>query len=68
VEDRAHDEINGGDIEAEIRKEIEGLRPGTPKTLFYSVRLDIPCGKHFSGYRSATYLTDGPHSGIYQGC
>jgi len=42
-DEEAHDGVDGDDIEAQIRREIKGLKPGTRKTLFYSVRLEIPC-------------------------
>lgn len=33
------------DIETQIRKEVEGLKPGSGKSrLFQAIRLDTPCG------------------------
>lgn len=34
-----------GDIEAEISKELEGLRSSKRRALFQPVRLDVNCGK-----------------------
>lgn len=36
---------DGGDIEAQIRKEVEGLKPGSEKPRqFHAIKMDIPCG------------------------
>lgn len=35
-----------GDIEAEISKELEGLRSSKREALFQPVRLDVNCGKY----------------------
>ncbi|KAK8203896.1 THUMP domain-containing protein [Phyllosticta capitalensis] len=39
----ASDEEDGGDIEAEIKKEIEGIRKPTKEPLFRSVRIETDC-------------------------
>ena len=41
-------EVDGdaGDIEADIKNEIEGLRRPTRQSLFQSVKTDIHCGKY----------------------
>lgn len=35
-----------GDIEAEISKELDGLRNSRRRALFQPVRLDVKCGKY----------------------
>lgn len=43
-EDSGSDE-DEGDIEAQIRKEIEGLKPGSAKQRqFQAIRMEMPCG------------------------
>ena len=44
AEDPDSDE-DGGDIEAEIQKEIDGIRKPAGEPLFTSVRLDTQCCK-----------------------
>ena len=50
---RGGDEAESGseedDIEAQIRKEIEGLKPSTSKksSLFEAVKFDLPCSKWY---------------------
>ncbi|KAK5013707.1 hypothetical protein LTR39_003519, partial [Cryomyces antarcticus] len=62
--DVLHDaEADGGgeegsaDIEAEIKKELEGMRKPTSQPLFTHVRLDIECGGLVLPYASYTQLT-----------
>jgi tRNA acetyltransferase TAN1 len=43
-EDSGSDE-DEGDIEAQIKKEIEGLKPGSAKPRqFQAIRMEMPCG------------------------
>lgn len=38
----------GEDIEAQIRKEVDGLKPNTEKPRrFSAIRLEVPCGSFF---------------------
>ncbi len=44
-----------GDIEAEIQKELEGIRKPTAKPLFTSVKLDTQCCK-LNRHNSSNYV------------
>ena len=44
AEDGDSDDVQG-DIEAEIKKELDGIRKPTTKPLFASVKLDTQCCK-----------------------
>ena len=44
------------DIEAEISKELEGLRSSKRRALFQPVRLDVNCGKYENVFPWASHV------------
>ncbi|KAK7547385.1 hypothetical protein IWX92DRAFT_377746, partial [Phyllosticta citricarpa] len=59
-DDDDDDAKDAGDIEAEIKKEIEGIRKPTREPLFRNVRIDTDCSQYISVPSSSSSISSLP--------